>query len=208
MTEMDALRDQFQQQFEALGGHLFYASRADLLPSVLASAYQAMVDRYLPKGPLQVVYWLNSDLSGWDLPGILGEVQGTQCIAWPQGGRPQAEQGQWQNLLAESQVGITGAAWAAADTGTVALYASPSTGLLPSLLMPIHIILLNQNRIQPSVREGLKRFYQDNQAAGRMPPLVKLITGPSMTADIEGQLVIGVHGPMAIAVVVYAESIF
>ncbi|MCL5971049.1 MAG: lactate utilization protein [Firmicutes bacterium] len=203
MIEMEALRNQFQRHFEALGGHWFYASNSERLPVVLASAYQAMADRYLPDGPLQVVYWLNSDISGLDLEGILGPIRGTQCISWPQGGRQQAVQGRWQDLLAESQVGITGAAWAAADTGTVALYASPSTGLLPSLLMPIHIILLNQNRIQPSVSDGLKRLYQENQAEGRMPPLVKLITGPSMTADIEGQLVIGVHGPSAIGVVVY-----
>ncbi len=203
MIETEALRNQFQRQFEALGGHVFYASNSERLPVVLASAYQAMVDRYLPDGPLQVVYWLNLDLSVLDLEGILGGIRGTQCICWPQGSRQQAVQEKWRDLLAESQVGITGAAWAAADTGSVALYSSPSTGLLPSLLMPIHIILLNQNRIQPSVSDGLKKLYQESETQGRMPPLVKLITGPSMTADIEGQLVIGVHGPTAIGVVVY-----
>ncbi|MCL4351956.1 MAG: lactate utilization protein [Firmicutes bacterium] len=201
-SQTEILRNQFQRHFEALGGHVFYAADSEL-PIALASAYQAMVDRYLPDSPLQVVYWLNSDVSALNLEEILGGIRRTRCMSWPQGGSQQAIQGRWQELLAASQVGITGAAWAAADTGTVALCASPSTGLLPSLLMPVHIMLLNQNQIQPSVSEGLKRLYQDSRKEGRMPPLVKLITGPSMTADIEGQLVIGVHGPGAIGVVVY-----
>ena len=202
MTEMET-RGQFQRQFEALGGHFFYAVGRDVLPQVLAAAYQEMVDRYVPDIPLQVVYWLDSEFREWDLGEILGAVRGTRCIPWPQGGWDQAVQGEWRSRLAESQVGITGAAWAAADTGTVALYASPGEGLLPSLLMPVHLVLMNQNRIHPSVGDGLKWLYQRGQDHGMLPPLVKLITGPSMTADIEGQLVIGVHGPAAIGVFVY-----
>ncbi|POB11312.1 hypothetical protein CO251_05215 [Sulfobacillus sp. hq2] len=103
-----------------------------------------------------------------------------------------------QDIVAHASVGVTGAAWAAADTGTVALYASAQTSLSASLLPPTHVVLLPKRRIYATLAEGLRAVH----AQGAVPHLVKLISGPSMTADIEGQLVVGVHGPRRVVTVI------
>ena len=46
--------------------------------------------------------------------------------------------------------------------------------------------------------EGLSQM-----AGATLPPLFKMVTGPSMTADIEGPLVIGGHGPVRVGAIVY-----
>ncbi|MCY0865255.1 MAG: LUD domain-containing protein [Sulfobacillus sp.] len=99
-------------------------------------------------------------------------------------------------------VGLTGCAWAAADTGTVALYGRSETPLWPSVLPRVHVVCVARHAIVSTVAEGLARLRQDLDREAH-PTQVKLISGPSMTADIEGELIIGVHGPKHLIVLVY-----
>lgn len=98
-------------------------------------------------------------------------------------------------------VGVTGVAWAAADTGTLVLYGTDATPLWPSLLPPVHVVLVRQSQVVSSLKDGLDRLFQENYGTTK-PPLVKLVSGPSMTADIEGELILGVHGPKRLTVVI------
>jgi L-lactate utilization protein LutC len=104
-------------------------------------------------------------------------------------------------------LGITGCAWAAADAGSVCLYSQKDSSLLPSLLPPIHVVLIAKDQIVLSFHEGMGKLYQDAHDQGLWPSLVKIVAGPSMTADIEGQLILGVHGPRDIYAVIIDDSI-
>jgi len=99
-------------------------------------------------------------------------------------------------------VGVTGSAWAAADTGTVAIYATATTPLWPSLLPGIHVVFVDRSHILGTLQEGLAQLPTVFAEATR-PTQVKLISGPSMTADIEGELILGVHGPKYVLVLIY-----
>ena len=101
-------------------------------------------------------------------------------------------------LCASLDVGITSADYALADTGTLVLFASPEEARLVSLLPPMHIALVPQDRILTGLDE---LFTLMPDPAGRSSSMV-LITGPSRTADIEQILVRGVHGPGEVHVVV------
>jgi len=97
--------------------------------------------------------------------------------------------------IASVAVGITGADYGLADTGTLVMLSSAQRGRLLSLLPPLHIVILPQERILPDLASFL--------ASG--PPAssaVIFITGPSKTADIEQRLTTGVHGPGQIYVVI------
>jgi L-lactate dehydrogenase complex protein LldG len=103
---------------------------------------------------------------------------------------------------ASADLGISGADYALADTGTLVLRARPDQDRSSSLLPPTHVAFLNQEHILPGLNELMVRVRLDLETAGRPPSCVTLISGPSKTADIEMTLVHGVHGPKEVHVVI------
>lgn len=92
---------------------------------------------------------------------------------------------------AEAEVGVSGAAFGLAETGTAVL--SSDFGRLATLLPMTHVILLPASRLVADLSEVLE--------TGALPSAWMLATGPSRSADIEGALVTGVHGPGRVFVV-------
>ncbi|MDX1620349.1 MAG: lactate utilization protein [Nitriliruptorales bacterium] len=95
---------------------------------------------------------------------------------------------------ADVDLGVTGAVAGIARTGTVVL--DTSKGRSVSLLPEVHLVLLAADDLVPTPsdvwRDLPRRF------AGTMPSQVVLVTGPSKSADVEGVLTVGVHGPRAV----------
>ncbi len=100
--------------------------------------------------------------------------------------------------VSDAGVGITGADYALADTGSLVMLASPQEARLVSLLPPVHVAILLRERILTGLDELLTILPRPAEQTSSMV----LITGPSRTADIEQILVRGVHGPGAIHVIV------
>ncbi|HEX5053953.1 MAG TPA: lactate utilization protein C [Planctomycetota bacterium] len=98
--------------------------------------------------------------------------------------------------LFAADVGITGAQWAIAETGTLVLDSAQERHRLASLLPPVHIALLPVSRLLCSMGEVLKTLDRP------LPCAATFVTGPSRTADIELKLIVGVHGPRELHVVV------
>jgi L-lactate dehydrogenase complex protein LldG len=94
-------------------------------------------------------------------------------------------------------IGITGADYALADTGTLVMLSSRQEARLISLLPPAHIAVVPSERIL----SGLDELFSILPNAAEQTSSMVLITGPSRTADIEQILVRGVHGPGEITVV-------
>ncbi len=102
---------------------------------------------------------------------------------------------------AESEMGITTAVAGIADTGTIILWHTAATGRLAALLAPIHIALLRRQTIYPDKITYLRSLRDPNADLGSDP--LTLVTGPSLTADIEKVLVRGAHGPRRVVVLIY-----
>jgi L-lactate dehydrogenase complex protein LldG len=85
------------------------------------------------------------------------------------------------------QFGITRASGAIAETGTVILTEAGTSRRLAALAPWVHIAVLARDQI----------FVDVPQAVAALPPDANIIwcTGPSKTADVEGILIEGVHGP-------------
>jgi L-lactate dehydrogenase complex protein LldG len=88
-------------------------------------------------------------------------------------------------------VGLTGAHAALADTGSVVVVSGPGRGRIASLLPPTHIAVVHAEQLYPS----LGPFLAANPDIIEVGANMVVITGPSRTGDIEGTLVLGVHGP-------------
>ena len=110
-----------------------------------------------------------------------------------------------RTALLEADVGVTGAQWGIAETGTLVLDASVERHRLVSLLPAVHVALLPVTAILGTLGEALRAIRCDSGAVrGRA---VTFVTGPSRTADIELTLVVGVHGPKELHVILTPETV-
>lgn len=136
------------------------------------------------------------DVLLWDDPVSLAAREplaeaGFQPLVWP------ADRGR----AAGAAAGVTSCLYAVAETGSVAVTSGPGLGRSVSLVAPVHITIIPTSRLLATAGE----FFRALGSLGQMPAAVNLITGPSRTADIEMELVVGVHGPAAVHAVLYHD---
>jgi L-lactate dehydrogenase complex protein LldG len=101
--------------------------------------------------------------------------------------------------MARAEIGITGAEWGIADTGTLVLPSGPGQPRLVSLLPPVHLAVLHADRILPDLPALFGR-------AGALPSALTFITGPSRSADIGLVPVLGAHGPIEVRVLLVQRT--
>ncbi len=94
----------------------------------------------------------------------------------------------------DAEVGISGAEFAVAETGSVAL--SSTHGRLVTLLPYHHIIVLRAAQILPDLQD-----LYNTLGASSLPSAFGMHTGPSKSADIEQTMALGVHGPGKVDIV-------
>ncbi|MBC8128123.1 MAG: LUD domain-containing protein [Gloeobacteraceae cyanobacterium ES-bin-144] len=85
------------------------------------------------------------------------------------------------------QFGITRASGAIAESGTIILDDDRTSRRLAALSPWVHVAVLERNEIHRSIPDAIA-------ALGDSPNII-WCTGPSKTADVEGILIEGVHGP-------------
>jgi L-lactate utilization protein LutC len=96
-----------------------------------------------------------------------------------------------REVAVQADVGVTGALWGVAETGTVLVSSASPGGRAPSLLPPIHVAFVARSRLLNTVAELFKRIAEMKER----PSNLVLVTGPSKSGDIENVLVRRVHGP-------------
>ncbi len=109
------------------------------------------------------------------------------------------------DLQFDVDAGITDVHAALAETGSIICSsdAGHSRGL--SLAPPVHIAIVRKSDILPDQIDFWRRR-ADDIARGALPSSMAIITGPSKTADIEGILITGVHGPGAVHLLVIGDA--
>lgn len=103
-----------------------------------------------------------------------------------------------RGLCAAAGAGLTGATYAIADPGALAVLARHEEERLISLLPPRHIAVLPAHRVLTSLDE----LFTVVPDPGLESSSLVLIGGPSRTGDIEMSLTLGVHGPREVCVVI------
>ena len=92
-------------------------------------------------------------------------------------------------------VGITDVWCAVAETGSIVVRGTAAHGRAASLVPPFHVAVVGREQIVADLIDATAKLRADGTGSG-----VVFITGPSKTADIEMNLVVGVHGPGAVEV--------
>jgi L-lactate utilization protein LutC len=103
----------------------------------------------------------------------------------------------WKQSLAGVDVGISSALGLAEETGSMLLAPSDPDHRAVSLLPVNHVAILRADQVVPDISTLMKRWQEVGDTAGN----AVFVTGPSRTADIEKELVLGIHGPQTVDVI-------
>lgn len=82
---------------------------------------------------------------------------------------------------------VTRAAMGIAESGSIVLNEQRSSSRIGALAPWLHVAVLDQSLLVGTIPEAIERFGDDRATL--------FVTGPSKTADVEGILIKGVHGP-------------
>ncbi len=99
----------------------------------------------------------------------------------------------------DADLGVTGAVAGIAATGSVVVDADRAGGRGAGLLPRVHLAVLPVDRLVPTPSDVLRRGPRP------LPSNRVLVTGPSRTGDIEQIITLGVHGPVALEILVLAD---
>jgi L-lactate dehydrogenase complex protein LldG len=181
-SDRDAMAASFIAQLEKLSGVVHrVSSDTDAVATVLG-----LVEA---RGATRVLAWDDR----WLQPEGIGDSLRARGVTLEPCWLPAAgpERAARLQALDAVLVGLTGAFAALADTGSVVVISGPGRGRIASLLPPTHIAIVRAEQLFPS----LGHFLAANTGVADIGSNMVVITGPSRTGDIEGTLVLGVHGP-------------
>ena len=98
------------------------------------------------------------------------------------------------NLEAGEPAALSFARLGVAETGAVVTWTGKANPAANNLLPEHHIVLVDRTDLVTNMEKAWDRINEELGKSGR-PRGINFIAGPSSTADIEGQLVYGAHGP-------------
>ena len=186
--EPRALVIRWQQELEALTGHVYG-------PLAPAAALDQAISLIQAQQAEEILTWDDADLP---VAGLNARLQAANIRA------VQPDDALDRQMIAGIPLGVTGALAGLADTGSIVVANGPGRARSASLLPTIHLALLRVSDLYPNLPTWMAR-----QGGSLLPTTANLviITGPSRTADIELNLVIGVHGPREIHVILIDEYV-
>ncbi|MBB2479321.1 lactate utilization protein C [Bacillus sp. APMAM] len=160
----------------------------------LASTLDTVVKQY-GGGPLSL--WKDERFEQAGLHTLIHEV-------WPS---KQMEVHIWDPTMGEknidlcekANVGITFSDITLAESGTVVLFNDKNKGRSVSLLPRTYIAIIPKSSLVPRMTQAAVQIREKIQKGEVIPSCINFITGPSNSADIEMNLVVGVHGPVKAA---------
>jgi L-lactate dehydrogenase complex protein LldG len=83
-----------------------------------------------------------------------------------------------------------------AESGTVTLFNDRYNGRSISLLPETFIAIVPKSTVVPRMTQASQLIHEEEKKGNPVSSCVSFITGPSNSADIEMNLIVGVHGPV------------
>jgi L-lactate utilization protein LutC len=180
--------ERFREEFERVAGVFHRAPSLAAVPAVIAAIARE-------RGARRLVTWDPSAL-GFDAAPALAR-EGLAVAVARAGQEDEASRQCHREDAAQAEVGVTGADFVLAETGTLILLSGSGRPRSTSLLPDVHVAVFGPDRLletleQVGVMLEALHVEPDRATSGAM---ITFITGPSRTADIELTLTRGVHGP-------------
>ncbi|WCN36752.1 LutC/YkgG family protein [Aneurinibacillus uraniidurans] len=110
-------------------------------------------------------------------------------------------------FAANADVGITFSDITLAESGTVVLLNdSGGKGRSVSLLPRTYIAIIPKSSFVPRMTQAMQQIHIRVNEGKLLPSCINLISGPSNSADIEMNLIVGVHGPVRATYIVVSDK--
>ncbi|WP_249315758.1 lactate utilization protein C [Bacillus sp. FJAT-49711] len=197
LKEADAeeLLEALKTQCTKIHTDLIETNKADLVHTLIK-----MVSEY---GGGPIVTWKDSRFNDYGLSPLFKEI-------WP---AENIEIHEWEPQLGEenikyaenANVGITISDITLAESGTAVLFSDLNHGRSVTFLPLKSIILIPKSSIVPRMTQAARMIREKVKNGERLASCINFITGPSNSADIEMNLVVGVHGPVNAAYIVIQD---
>jgi L-lactate dehydrogenase complex protein LldG len=182
------MAEQFSAALTALAGHVHRASStAEVADLIAGIAHDQRADT--------CISWDDEHLGCAGLLAALSS-RGLTRLTYAVSSDPERRLAE-AAALAGAGLGVTGAHAALADNGGLVLVSGPGRGRLVSVLPPVHVAVVEERRLRPSLAALLREEPGLLDAGSN----VVVVAGPSRTADIEMTLTHGVHGPKHVHVI-------
>lgn len=183
--QAELLVNRWREELEALTGRVYG-------PVAPAAAIEQLIDIIDQHQSRAVISWDDADLPLNDVSRQLVQA-GVEVVSLDN-----FKDVSVREKLAQIQVGVTGAIAGLADTGSIIVDSGPGRSRTVSLLPPVHVALLPVSELYPDLPTWMALHGGD--ILTKIANLT-IISGPSKTADIELNLVLGVHGPGEVHVI-------
>lgn len=191
-ASQDELLEVLKEQCKKIHTNL-YTTDSQELPAILGN----IVANY---GGGPVVTWKDERFTRWGLDSLMKKEWFNQNI----------EVFEWDYTVGEqnirkaekANIGITISEITLAESGTVVLFSDENKGRTVSFLPATSIMLIPKSTLVPRMTQAAKKIREIYQKTGHVASCINFITGPSNSADIELNLVVGVHGPVKASYIV------
>ncbi len=164
-----------------------------VITTTKAGLTDALSEAVTSYGGGPVVAWKDERFSHWGLHELFNkqwQSQGIDYHEWDYtAGADNIQQAERAN------VGITISEFTLAESATVVLFSGKDHGRTVSFLPKTYIALVPKSSIVPRMTQAARKMRELHLDGKTVPACINFISGPSNSADIELQLVVGVHGP-------------
>lgn len=190
-TTPDGLLQQFIRIFEELNGQVFPVAGDD-------AARDKVIELLKSHGTRSLLAW---EFKYIPVPGLEAAVR-ESGITIHQPEMHDEFRSETLETIRDAQAGLTGADAAIAATGTLIVSTAPGKGRIPTVLAPVHIVVITLDQLLPRLEDWVARQRAQGLETLWNSGNVCFISGPSKTGDIEMEMILGVHGPGIVQVVV------
>lgn len=189
----------FKRECELIAGKVYVARTND-------EACQSLSSIIKETGTKRIIKWNSPLLTQMNINRLIDSL-GLQNMLLAEKGFPnELWRRDYTEPASKAELGISGVDYGLADTGALVLRTSPDQNKVVSLLPPVHVAIMESRCILSSSDDLITRLLLDLKEKGDLDSCLTLITGPSVTADIELNLVLGVHGPKALHVIILKSN--
>ena len=181
---------QFKRKYETLAGSVHVAKNEDAAADVVLQILKEAHSQRVALGALP--------------DSLIQPIEAACTAAGIAVLKPPFDNREMPQVIDTAPVGVTWAAFAVAETGSLVEFATDDALRLVSALPRIHVGIFCARDLLATQKEAvapIRDFFTQNPQNAT----ATLISGPSRTGDIEMRLTLGVHGPEVAHAVVLAQ---